>query len=472
MLNEILEHRLRQSDIRSILEKFNAPDRDTFLDALCNVLGRFTALLEVADRLSDTLSLDLLFRRLIEITTDELGAERGTIFLNDRSRSELISRVAMGEMAQEIRFPNHLGIAGAVFTTGESIVIDDAYADPRFNSSTDRKTGFRTRNILTAPIRNRQGEMVGVIQLLNKKCGNFTRADLSLLEAMACQAASALQNAQLYEQVERAHHEEAQLHEVTRAISSELTLNKLLRKIMDFTTSILDADRSTLFLHDEKRDELWSVVAQGLDSVVIRFPSRMGIAGSVFATGETVNIRDAYNDLRFNQEVDRKTGYVTRSILCAPVLNKEGKILGVTQVLNKKGSPFTEVDENRLKAFSAQASIAIENAKLFEEVLNMRNYNESILESLSDGVISVNEEREVEKCNSASLRILDLRMDAVVGRTAGEIFSGDRRWNRRLGREGDGYRSLRCHHGCGTHPRQRANDLRQPHGNTAHQRQR
>ena len=428
MLNEILDRRLRQSDIRSILERFSVTDRDAFLDALCNVLGRFTALLEVADRVSDTLSLELLFKRLIEVTTEELGAERGTIFLNDKIRNELFSRVAMGEMAQEIRFPNHIGIAGTVFTSGDPIIIDDAYADSRFNPAMDRKTGFKTRNILTAPIRSRHGEMVGAIQLLNKKKGNFTRADLSLLEAMASQAASALQNAQLYEQIERAHNEEAQLYEVTRAISSELTLNKLLRKIMDFTTSILDADRSTLFLHDEKRDELWSVVAQGLDSVVIRFPSRMGIAGSVFATGETVNIQDAYNDPRFNQEVDRRTGYVTRSILCEPVVNKEGKILGVTQVLNKQGGPFTEVDENRLKAFSAQASIAIENAKLFEEVLNMRNYNESILESLSDGVISINENREIEKCNAASLRILDHRMETMVGRTVGDIFSGDRQW--------------------------------------------
>jgi len=428
MLNEIFERKLRQHDIRSIIERLSITDRDGFLDALSNMLGRFTALLEVANRLSDSLSLDLLFTRLIEVTTEELDAERGTIFLNDKIRSELFARVALGDIAQEIRFPNHLGIAGAVFTTGEPIIIDDAYADSRFNPATDKKTGFRTRNILTAPIRSRLGEMVGVIQLLNKRQGCFTKADLSLIEAMASQAAAALQNARLYEQIERARSEEAQLYEVTKAISSELTLNKLLQKIMDFTTSILDADRSTLFLHDEKTNELWSVVAQGLESVAIRFPSHMGIAGSVFTTGETINIRDAYHDPRFNQEVDRKTGYLTRSILCAPVVNKEGKILGVTQVLNKKGGPFTEIDENRLKAFSAQASIAIENAKLFEEVLNMRNYNESILESLSNGVMSINEDRLIEKCNSASLHILNLQEDAVLGRTIEELFSGDRQW--------------------------------------------
>ena len=103
--------------------------------------------------------------------------------------------------------------------------------------------------------------------------------------------------------------------------------------------------------------------------------------GPFLHPGKTINIADAYSDDRFNPEVDKKTGYRTRSILCMPVVNKEGKAIGVTQVLNKKGGPFTRVDEKRLRAFSAQASIAIENAQLFDDVLNMKNYNESILQS-------------------------------------------------------------------------------------------
>lgn len=427
-LDDIFDHKLRLCDIKSVLVRMSEADHEQFLESLSDLLGKLAAILEVSNRLSDSLSLDLLFTRLIEVTTEELDADRGTIFLNDKERGELFARVAMGDIAQEIRFPNHLGIAGTVFTTGESIIIDDAYSDSRFNPATDKKTGYKTRNILTAPIKNKSKEMVGVIQLLNKTEGNFTRTDLSLLEAMASQAAAALQNAQLYEQIEKARDEELQLCEVTKAISSELKLNTLLKKIMDITTSILNADRSTLFLHDEKKNELWSVIAQGLDSVAIRFPDHMGIAGSVFSTGATVNIPDAYQDSRFNQEVDRRTGYFTKSILCAPVVNKEGKIIGVTQVLNKKGGPFTAMDENRLKAFSAQASIAIENAKLFEDILNMRNYNESILESLSNGVISINEERVIEKCNSASLSILKIPEEDMLGLKVGSVFAGDNEW--------------------------------------------
>jgi adenylate cyclase len=173
---------------------------------------------------------------------------------------------------------------------------------------------------------------------------------------------------------------------------------------------------------------LWSQVAQGLEIREIRFPSHLGIAGSVFTTGETINIPDAYADPRFNQEVDKKTGYTTKSILCMPVKNKEGKTLGVVQVLNKKTGPFTRTDENRLRAFSAQASISIENAKLFDDVLNMKNYNESMLESLSNGVITLDDNKHIVKCNSAALKILNTEALHIVDRPAEEYFSDSNKW--------------------------------------------
>ncbi len=428
LISKILDHRLRQSDIRNMLEELSDGGKEQFLDKVSSMLGSLTALLGLTNRLSTSLSLDMVLKHLVEATTEALNAERGTIFLNDKDGNELFSRVAMGDLTQEIRFPNHLGIAGTVFRTGEPIIIPDAYADPRFNREMDKKTGYRTRNILTTPVRNRNGEVIGVVQLLNKTTGDFNESDLTLLDAIATQAAASLQNAQLYEQLERARQEEHQLYECTKAICSELQLTALLQKIMETTSAILEADRSTLFLHDEKTGELWSVVAQGLDKVQIRFPCRLGIAGSVFTTGQTVNIPDAYEDPRFNPEVDKKSGYRTRSILCTPIVNKEGKIIGVTQVLNKKGGPFTHIDENRLKAFSAQASISIENSRLFEDVLNIKNYNECILQSLSNGVITLNENMAIEKCNAAGLRILGLEDESITGLHISEVFSGDSSW--------------------------------------------
>ena len=89
---------------------------------------------------------------------------------------------------------------------------------------------------------------------------------------------------------------------------------------------MLEAERSSLFINDEKTNELFTMVGEGL-SQEIRIPNHMGIAGHVFQTGETVNIPHAYADLRFNPGTDKSTGYFTRSMLCAPVTNKDGKII-------------------------------------------------------------------------------------------------------------------------------------------------
>lgn len=424
LLSRVFEQRMLQADIRRILDSLSSSDRDAFLDSISETLEKFTALMEVSNRLADSMDLDGLFARLVELATEALRADRGTIFLNDEKTGELFSRIATGDgLSQEIRFPNHLGIAGSVFSGGKALIIPDAYADPRFNREVDMKTGYRTRNILAVPIRDRRRLVVGVIQVLNKKGGEgFIESDLSLLEAMGSQAASALIKARLFEEVVRARKEEAELFEVTRAISTEIQLLPLIEKIISTATNMLDCDRGTLFLNDKKRGELWSMVASGLSTREIRFPNNMGIAGHVFTSGEITNIPDAYADTRFNPEVDRKTGYYTSTILCMPVINKNEEPIGVIQLLNKADGPFSAKDEIRLASFSAQAAIALENARLFQDVLNMKNYNEAILESMTNGLITLNDTHKAEKCNRAALRILGVSENEVIGKEVKEIF--------------------------------------------------
>jgi serine phosphatase RsbU (regulator of sigma subunit) len=180
------------------------------------------------------------------------------------------------------------------------------------------------------------------------------------------------------ETVEQARAEEAQLLELVGAVSRELRLEPLLVRIMETVTRLLAAERATFFMYDRDTDELWAQAGQGEGLTRIRFPARVGIAGHVFATGETVRIPDAYADPRFNPEVDRSTGFRTRSILCMPVFDREGRVVAVTQALNKRGSAFTELDERRLAAFSAQASIALDRAHLFEAFLEKERFENSL----------------------------------------------------------------------------------------------
>ncbi len=385
-------------------------------------------LLDVSRRVAAIDSLDEILATLVEMVSWELGAERSTLFLNDAQTGELYSRVAQGNFQREIRILNTSGVAGHAFSEGVPLLIHDAYRDPRFNRTIDEQTGFKTRSILCVPIRTVKGEVIGVTQALNKREGEFTEDDLKLLESMTTQAAIALQSTQFVERVRKSRVQEREFLNVVSDVTSEIDLGALLQKVMAEATKMLSAERSTLFLNDAKTNELFSRVAQGGSTDEIRFPNHLGIAGAVFTSGQTINIPYAYADLRFNPAFDKKTGYFTRSILCVPVVNKNGKMIGVTQVLNKHGGAFTDEDESRLKAFTAQVSIALENAQLFEDVQNMKNYNESMLESMSNAVVTMDEDGKIVTCNAAGNRIMQVEPADVLGKTAEEFFAGPNAW--------------------------------------------
>ncbi|MDH5657341.1 MAG: GAF domain-containing protein, partial [Spirochaetia bacterium] len=162
------------------------------------------------------------------------------------------------------------------------------------------------------------------------------------------------------------------LMDSARSIMAEMSLDNLLGLIMESVTRVMDADRSTLFLVDLKQNEIWSRVAQG--SSEIRIPLGEGIAGHVANTGEVINIPDAYKDPRFNSDFDMKSGYRTKSILCMPVYDPRGTIIGVIQVLNKlDGTSFFRENEDLLSAFCSLAGISLANAQAYEELEKERD---------------------------------------------------------------------------------------------------
>ena len=386
-------------------------------------------LLNVNNDLAATKTLDTALETLVAITTSTIGAERGTIFLNNEKTGELYSRVAQGNFMREIRIMNTRGVAGWVYTNQKGAIILDAYKDDRFDKSVDMRTGYRTKNILCTPLKTVTGDTIGVAQLLNKSGAPFDEQDLEILEAMTKQAAIALQSHIALEAMEASRKQELEFLDVVSQISSELELSSLLNRIVSTITTMLDAERSSLFINDEKTNELFTEVGEGLGKNVIRFPNHLGIAGTVFTSGKILNIPHCYADLRFNPAFDKQTGYFTRSMLCAPVTNKDGKIIGVSQVLNKRGGSFSSEDEARLVAFTSQISIGIENAALFDDVQNLMNYNMSMLSSMSNGVITINEDDEIETCNDSGLRIMKLEESPqILKQKTTDFFKGENEW--------------------------------------------
>ena len=154
------------------------------------------------------------------------------------------------------------------------------------------------------------------------------------------------------------------------SMATTVGLDALFKELVPNISRLMRAERSTLFVYDEKAREIWSKVAQGHSLTEIRLELGQGIAGWVAEHRETINIKDAYADSRFNPEVDVRSGFKTRSVAAAPLIDRQGRLLGVLQVLNHEGGPFGEHDIGLLNFLAVGTSYAVENANLTQEVLD------------------------------------------------------------------------------------------------------
>ncbi|MEK7818927.1 MAG: ATP-binding protein [Bacteroidota bacterium] len=159
------------------------------------------------------------------------------------------------------------------------------------------------------------------------------------------------------------------LIEASKILNSSLNLDELLNIIVDTAVNLIDCERGTLFLIDELAGEIWSKTIRGGEMIEIRLKLGVGISGTVAKSGETILIDDAYSDSRFNQEIDKQSGYKTKTILTLPLKNKNDKTIGVFQLLNKRNNFFLQDDVEMLNALSVHAAIAIENTQIIQSML-------------------------------------------------------------------------------------------------------
>ncbi len=177
--------------------------------------------------------------------------------------------------------------------------------------------------------------------------------------------------------LERALERQRRLAEAAYALHTSLDLGALLGIILTHAREGVGADRGTVFLLTDDGNEIWSRV--GDSAVEIHLPVGQGIAGAVAAGAATVRIADAYDDPRFDRTWDKKSGFRTRQILCAPIHNREGRVVGVFQLLNKRsGEPFGQDDEDFLEALSVPVALALENARLHLARVEMERQNKEI----------------------------------------------------------------------------------------------
>jgi len=170
---------------------------------------------------------------------------------------------------------------------------------------------------------------------------------------------------------------------VGRVIASQVDRDHLFEVVIYQTNEVMESIRSTVFLHDPKADQLWSLVGVGVKRREIRIPSDYGVAGWVFQHRAPVSVNDAYTDPRFYSEVDKKSGFRTRNIMCVPLVNWAGECIGALQSLNKRSGDFTEDDLELLTFISSYVTIALENMRYCEELKDMNKAMERAMNHLS-----------------------------------------------------------------------------------------
>ncbi|CAG5109013.1 5'-cyclic-AMP and -GMP phosphodiesterase 11 (Drosophila melanogaster) [Cotesia congregata] len=315
---------------------------------------------------------------------------------------DVCSRSTLVEMEKndEIKIPWGTGIVGFVAESGEPVNIPDAYMDDRFNREIDVLTGYRTKALLCMPIKDCSGDVIGVAQVINKLGGEaqFTVQDEKIFASYLQFCGIGLKNAQLYEKSQLEVKRNQVLLDLARMIFEEQsTIEHMVFRILTHTQSLIQCQRvQVLLVHKASKGsfsrvfdfEANDLTGDDTDSRTSpfesRFPINIGITGYVATTGETVNIANAYEDTRFDPSVDDGTGFRHRTILCMPIKNSSGQIIGVIQLVNKfEDLLFTKNDENFVEAFAIFCGMGIHNTHMYETAITAMAKQSVTLEVLS-----------------------------------------------------------------------------------------
>lgn len=204
------------------------------------------------------------------------------------------------------------------------------------------------------------------------------------------------------------------LLEISDYVCSELDLDKLIEQIIEKSCLFTDSERGTLFLYDEKTDELYTKFAMGIRGTEIR--TKQGIVHHVASTLNPYICNEPYDDPLFDSLWDEQLGFQTHSILSVPVISRYRKLVGVVQVLNKVSSKYSRLDLQLLQAFSGHIGIALSNAVLFKQVNSFGQYQYDLIQNLDNGVITTDLAGEIILVNKKACDILGVNSTSVLNK--------------------------------------------------------
>lgn len=340
--------------------------------------------------IATSVGLDALLESLVPHVTRLMDAERSTLFLYNRDTNEIWSRVAEGDNIAGIRLTVGQGLAGWVAEHRQLLCVDDAYADARFQPATDERTGFRTRAVAAVPLLGHEGQLLGVMQVLNPRAERFNTDDLGLLRAIAAETAFAVENAQLAQQIldrnreleasrRRSEQQRAELdllYELEQETSASRDLDQLLNSIIARTCRRLSSEAGSVLLLSADSGELYfrGVAGGPADTLMQQSlaPGR-GIAGWVAETGQPLIVNDPETDPRHDRILAEQVSIRARAILAVPLI-WDRRVIGAVEVLNpvaqKRSAEYGVEDLKVLTLVAGQLSRAVMLAQQHKERLD------------------------------------------------------------------------------------------------------
>lgn len=332
-----------------------------------------SALLEVVEAISSQLDTKKLTEVIMEKGRLLTDSDRCSLFLVNESRDRLITSLHQG-LDNCIDIPIDKGIAGKTVTEARILNIQDVYETDFFDSTTDLESGYRTKSILSVPIYNNRGEIIGVTEMVNKKGDQtFSMWDQRLISLFNVFCGISLENARLFKEMTDMSDQLKSIFNIAFSMSKSESTQRILSDIMQKAKHSIGADRASLFLLDERAGVLSTFISD-CDKLPNVIPLTTGVCSTCAKEKEEFFINDAYEHPKFNKMVDTITGYKTRSILVSPILGTEGRVIGVVEMLNKQKKDekegkiedveFVKKDLQTVKTFGTFASIALENNRL------------------------------------------------------------------------------------------------------------
>ncbi len=349
---DVVTNRLRRSNLLYQENQYRHP-------ATTRRLGHLTEFIEFSKSEALEEGIEAALQQLVRGISLLTDAEHVTLYFVDSKTGDLYSQAGDGIEHRDIRVSADQGIVGWVATHGEIVNVADASEDRRFDRELNQHTGWHTHSVLCAPVLASGDALIGVLEVVNKRIGIFDEHDETLIRVFAEQAAATVECTNLYRDVVRSHDRLTTLLGVATLMTQTQDLTAVMKEIGDELNELLGCERSTLFAYDKDAEEMWSVNASGGETEHLRVQASSLVAGYSAITGEVVNIHDPYGDQRFNPLFDRQRDFRTRNVLCVPVVNRRGWVVGAVQVDNKIDGAFNDEDVRVLRAIASQLGVAI-----------------------------------------------------------------------------------------------------------------